>query len=406
MDIKKIIENKKEELKKEEMEKIKFNEDKEIQYIISSKNPEYNILTFIKNFEGVKNIQEIVEKKCYIFELKSEDELNLIKRVFDDYSREICEKIKIKRNTKENSIYMDNPYISEYNNYFSFDDLKKNMNKDYDEICIKEQDCFFKIAQRKEVGKNEIIAKYVKAANLIFDNITQEKALKFITTISNLIEKFSKENKTIGSGSNITTENIIPKSLIAENRLKEFRISMKFREVIDIINNENEKSLKKFNGKLISYILKEAKLEAGINSFHCEDLNLWKEAYYSNDNDTQVKLENNLRQKMKSLEIPSAQSIIGINPFEFFNYYNINEKSSSIESSFVSEVVYTLYSLAISEYREKVYSFFDMIINKGEKPKSVEDVINNFNLDKLTVNNFIEYEPNFQKKINKLKNKM
>ena len=37
---------------------------------------------------------------------------------------EICEKIKIKRNTKRKFNFMDNPYISEYN-YFSFDDLKK-----------------------------------------------------------------------------------------------------------------------------------------------------------------------------------------------------------------------------------------------------------------------------------------
>jgi len=392
MDIEDVIEKKKNELlmaaEKKALED-KIAASKVNKYVVACKAGNYDILGFIIKFENIKNIEEVIPKKYYHFELEKREDFELIEKVFEEYFDEKSQLTKMGRSAKENSIYIDNPYIDNFNPYFSKERVLENYAENYDELCILEQDQNLAIA-KSETEVNKLKSKYVLAMKAIFSNLSDEQAENFINAVVEQVNKFSDKNKQLGSNSTINSYAIIP---IAVNVDVSERINVlkKFDAFLGKINKESNFADNKI-GDLFSVITKEAKKVSEVKKLTSHKSKSWREAYLEGNESEMSRLSSDLRRVIEEIKIPSASTIIGTKPFEFFNYYNINEREQNIERPFVMEVANTFLALNIAKYRNKVYSFLDMVINKNPEITEIKDFVNNFKMDKLTIESFNDHK--------------
>lgn len=124
MNMEKIIENKKQQLKEEKeiVEKLKEKERIELEknnleivtYEISTNNKNIKIKDFLSNFDFVTNINEIYPDHSYSFEVDSEENLELLNALFDDFEKQSMKDIYSKSNSRDKSFEFINMYIDTF----------------------------------------------------------------------------------------------------------------------------------------------------------------------------------------------------------------------------------------------------------------------------------------------------
>ena len=386
MDISKFIEKKTDEIKKEKEKAQKElaieNKPKEIIYKIASQNVEYKILDFIKGFDSVKNIQEIVPEKLYLFSLESEEDFDLIYKIFESYSSDVGSQVIINRSTKENYLFLDNPYITTHSDFNPIEDTKALYENPYDKQSLEEHELFLTL------NPDVIKEKFAKFISSVYDNIPIEKSQKFVDEVYKGVMEFHEKHRRMGYLSDVSSYSIVPSIFAGEDDsyLSNMKVDRAIGKVCESITKDSHLYMKNHDESYFNKLLKSGKEASGITKFKITAANKWAD---TEDEQELKKLNNDLLRKIKEADIPSGESITGRGALAFFNYYNMKEREYSVERPLIAELANTFAALAVVKYREKVFSYFDKITNKDKGGfEKADDFFNAIDTKNVTVENF------------------
>lgn len=372
-------------------------------YKITSRNKEYGIKEFISKFDCVKNINEVVVDKIYIFEIDDIDSAKNIEEMLSEHVTNITNELIASRCTKENVILDYQPFMVKIN---AHELTAKEINKEkilleYDnerlaqhELCLQDD------------IEEKIMSSMKKAMKQIFSGITDEQATKFLENASEMVYDFNrKATHTMGIGSEISLYQILPVDFIFKEKdnndlmLKKLQIHSALNDLIKKIEKEKEEYRKSCDSNLMNAILEQSMKVAEIPFLIMNDLEKWENAYDSSNEYMEKEIEYDLNEKIKSCNVPNLSGFTSREPFEFFNYYNIVNYENSAGLAFVKEVFNSFAPIIMVQKREKIYSYIDKLMKKDEG-LSLDEAISEINVDAISYENYLNHE--FVKR-NKLK---
>lgn len=364
-------------------------------YKITSRDKEYGIKEFISKFDCVKNIKEVVVDKIYIFEIEDSDSAKNMKEMLSKHVEKISTKLIASRCTKENVILDYQPCMIKLDSY---ELTAKEIDK---EIILLEYDNE-KLAQHELCLQDDIEEKIMnsmkEAMKLIFAGITDEQATAFLKNASEMVYAFNrKATHTMGIGSEISLYQILPVDFIFSDKnnndlmMKKLHVHSALNDLIREIEKEKEEYRKSCDNKLMNRILNQSMEVAGIPFLIMKNLDKWENAYDSSNEEMEKEIEYDLEDIIKNCNVPNLSGFTSRKPFEFFNYYNIVNYEKSAGFAFVKEVFNSFAPIVMVQKREKIYSYMDKLMKKGED-LSFDEVMLEINVDDISYENYLNHE--------------
>jgi hypothetical protein len=162
-----------------------------------------------------------------------------------------------------------------------------------------------------------------------------------------------------------------------ESHLVSFEKMGVIDDIIEDLEEKNRKHLKAFED-ILPVILKKAKKSANINKFQIVDYKKWQDAYYSSNEEVMKEINKTLSKNISDTKLGNCQRVTGYPTLEFFNYYNMTERSNSSERPLIREMVNVFTASHIAKYKEEFFVHMDSIVERlhnNDIPKKMEEII-------------------------------